>query len=142
VSAPRFGLRYAPKACCMSSWTWGSVSRTSPVHTSCIGAHLAPPGCAFVYVRAAAPSDRALGATNGIAQTSISVVRTIGPALSNSLFALSHQRNILGGGFVYAVFIAITIAALGVSTYLPKELWVKSSEGTSGGVEGDVEPTQ
>lgn len=82
-----------------------------------------PEGCAFIYVRAAAPSRRSLGATNGLAQTSISVVRAIGPALSNALFAVSLEKNIAGGWFVYIVFIALTGAALYAASYLPKTLW-------------------
>lgn len=79
--------------------------------------------CAFIYIRAAAPNKRVLGATNGLAQTSISVVRAIGPALSTSLFSLSLERNILGGSFVYVVMVILTVGALYATTYLPKKIW-------------------
>ncbi|KAF7377951.1 MFS general substrate transporter [Mycena sanguinolenta] len=55
--------------------------------------------CAFIYVRSAAPSKHSLGATNGIGQTCVSIVRAFGPAASTSLFSLSLQRNLLGGSF-------------------------------------------
>ncbi|KZP16700.1 MFS general substrate transporter [Athelia psychrophila] len=79
--------------------------------------------CAFIYVRSAAPNRRSLGATNGLAQTCISVVRAIGPALSSSLYAVSVQRNIFGGWFVYIVLIIASALALLGSAYLPKKLW-------------------
>lgn len=80
-------------------------------------------GCAFIYVRSSAPNSRSLGATNGLAQTCISVVRAIGPALSTSLYAVSVERNILGGWFVYLVLIIASTLALFGSAYLPKTLW-------------------
>ncbi|KAF8888464.1 major facilitator superfamily domain-containing protein [Gymnopilus junonius] len=80
--------------------------------------------CAFIYIRSAAPSKRTLGATNGLAQTSISVVRAIGPVASTSLFAFSIERNIINGWFVYIVLIIISAAVLLASSSLPKELWV------------------
>ncbi|KAJ7098561.1 member of major facilitator superfamily multidrug-resistance, DHA1 sub-family [Mycena belliarum] len=78
--------------------------------------------CAFIYVRASAPSKHLLGATNGLAQTSISVVRSVGPALSNSLFAVTAEKNLLGGSFVYVFYSVITAGALYVATPLPKSL--------------------
>ncbi|CAK5278600.1 unnamed protein product [Mycena citricolor] len=79
--------------------------------------------CAFIYVRAAAPNQHSLGATNGIAQTCISVVRAIGPVASTSLFSLSLEKNILGGSFVYLVMVVLSALALGATAYLPKTLW-------------------
>jgi MFS family permease len=79
--------------------------------------------CAFIYVRSAAPNKRSLGATNGLAQTSISVVRAIGPAASTSLFSLSLEKNILGGWFVYVVLVVLSAGALFASAWLPTKLW-------------------
>jgi hypothetical protein len=81
----------------------------------------------MIYVRTAAP-EGALGATNGLAQTSISVVRAIGPAASTSLYALSVQYNILGGWFVYLVLTIIAVGALGASVRLPENLWTSEEE--------------
>jgi hypothetical protein len=80
-------------------------------------------GCAFIYIRSAAPNSRSLGATNGLAQTCVSVVRAIGPAASTSLFAVSLQRNILRGNFVYVIMVLFSIGALYATTYLPRTLW-------------------
>ncbi|KAF8218231.1 major facilitator superfamily domain-containing protein [Mycena galopus ATCC 62051] len=79
--------------------------------------------CAFIYVRSAAPSKHSLGATNGIAQTCISIMRAIGPVASTSLFSFSLQRNLLGGWLVYVVMIFISALALLGTTYLPKKVW-------------------
>lgn len=80
-------------------------------------------GCAFIYIRSAAPNKRTLGATNGLAQTSISIVRAIGPVASTSLFSFSLERNILNGWFVYLVLVIISTVALSASTALPTKLW-------------------
>ncbi|KAF8878528.1 major facilitator superfamily domain-containing protein [Infundibulicybe gibba] len=57
-------------------------------------------GCIFMYITASPPNEHSLGATNGLAQTTVSLVRTLGPTISTSLFALSAEKNLMGG---YAV---------------------------------------
>lgn len=79
-------------------------------------------------MRSAAPSKHSLGATNGIAQTCISIVRAIGPVASTSLFSLSLERNLLGGWLVYVVMVIISALALLGSTYLPTKLWETPEE--------------
>ncbi|KAK7033816.1 MFS general substrate transporter [Favolaschia claudopus] len=79
--------------------------------------------CAFIYVRSAAPSKHSLGATNGIAQTCISIVRAIGPVASTSLFSVSLERNIMGGYFVYLVMVILSASTLIATTFLPTTLW-------------------
>lgn len=74
-------------------------------------------------MRSAAPSKHSLGATNGIAQTCISIVRAIGPVASTSLFSFSLQRNLLGGWLVYVVLVFVSALALLGTTYLPTEVW-------------------
>ncbi|KAJ6577996.1 major facilitator superfamily domain-containing protein [Mycena capillaripes] len=85
--------------------------------------------CAFIYVRSAAPSKHSLGATNGIAQTCISIVRAIGPVASTSLFSFSLQKNLLGGSLVYLVMICISALALLGTRFLPTKLWEVPDEG-------------
>ncbi|KAJ7616315.1 MFS general substrate transporter [Mycena polygramma] len=79
--------------------------------------------CAFIYVRSAAPSKHSLGATNGIAQTCISIVRAIGPVASTSLFSISLEKNLLGGWLVYVVMVIISALTLLGTRYLPTNLW-------------------
>jgi hypothetical protein len=105
----------------MSLWIWDSVSLL-PLSPSYDLTYISL-GCAFIYVRSAAPNKRSLGATNGLAQTSISVVRAIGPAASTSLFSLSLEKNILGGWFVYVVLVVLSAGALFASAWLPTKLW-------------------
>ncbi|KAJ7284450.1 major facilitator superfamily domain-containing protein [Mycena rebaudengoi] len=79
-------------------------------------------GAIFMFVTSSAPTN-SRGTANGLAQTSVSVARAIGPALSTSLFSLSVQHNILGGYAVYAVFIVISAFALVLAGHLPAEMW-------------------
>ncbi|KAG8945498.1 hypothetical protein FRC04_000783 [Tulasnella sp. 424] len=57
-------------------------------------------GCTMLFITAAAEKG-CLGATNGISQTVISFMRMVGPAAATSLFALTMERNLMGGTFVY-----------------------------------------
>ncbi|KAJ7257175.1 major facilitator superfamily domain-containing protein [Mycena haematopus] len=79
-------------------------------------------GAIFMFLTASAPKD-SRGAVNGLGQTSVSVARAIGPALSTSLFSLSVERDLLGGYAVYAVFVAISVGAVMLARRLPTELW-------------------
>jgi hypothetical protein len=76
-----------------------------------------------MYISTAAPNKRSLGATNGIAQTMVSIQRTVGPAAAASLFAFSLEKNILGGNFAYVVMLGIACVGLGVAVQLPKKTW-------------------
>ncbi len=76
-----------------------------------------------MYLSSAAPNKRSLGATNGVAQTMVSIQRTVGPTAAASLFAFSLDNNILGGNFAYVVLPAIVWAGLGVAVQLPKTVW-------------------
>lgn len=81
-----------------------------------------------MYVTEAAPSRRSLGATNGLAQTTVSMARAIGPALSTSLFSLSLQHNIIGGYGVYFIMTTFTILALLLAIQLPTKMWGSEEE--------------
>jgi hypothetical protein len=76
-----------------------------------------------MYIISAAPNKRSLGATNGIAQTVVSIQRTVAPAAAASLFAFSLDNNILGGNFAYVVLVAIVWVGLGVALQLPRNTW-------------------
>ncbi|KAH8989132.1 MFS general substrate transporter [Lactarius akahatsu] len=77
----------------------------------------------FMYISSAAPNKRSLGATNGVAQTMVSIQRTIGPAAAASLFAFSLDNNILGGNFTYVVLPVVVLVGLGVAVQLPRITW-------------------
>jgi hypothetical protein len=80
-------------------------------------------GTINMYIASAAPNKRSLGATNGLAQTMVSIQRAVGPAAAMSLFAFSLENNILGGNFVYIVLLATVLAGLGVAVHLPETTW-------------------
>ncbi|KAH9966264.1 major facilitator superfamily domain-containing protein [Lactifluus volemus] len=81
-------------------------------------------GCIFIYISAASPNRASLGATNGLAQLLVSIMRAIGPATSTSLFSLSLAEGYLGGGLVYAVLLAISLVAIAFGTALPRQVWL------------------
>jgi len=56
----------------------------------------------------AAPSPEALAAVNGVLQMSIILPQAFTPAFTTSVFALSVDKQILGGNFAWIVFFAIS----------------------------------
>jgi len=80
-------------------------------------------GAIFIFLTAAAPNQRSLGTTNGLSQTTVSIARAIGPALSTSLFSFSVENRILGGYGVYVAFAALSVCAVYFATYLPTKPW-------------------
>ncbi|KAJ7690131.1 major facilitator superfamily domain-containing protein [Mycena rosella] len=81
-------------------------------------------GAVFIYISAAAPNRASLGATNGLCQLSVSLMRTIGPAAANSLFSLSMRNGVFGEWMVYYALAAMVGAALWVAAQLPPRPWV------------------
>ena len=81
-----------------------------------------------MYVTASSPNRGSLGATNGLSQTTVSIARAIGPALSTSLFSLSVEHNYLGGYAVYLVFGILSILALLLAVRLPHDVWEEESD--------------
>ena len=79
-------------------------------------------GCAYMYITAASPNKRSLGATNGVAQTISSIGRMLTPAMTNSLLSFSIRHHILWGYAPYMVLIFLTIGAIGLAFKLPKRL--------------------
>ncbi|KAF8878518.1 major facilitator superfamily domain-containing protein [Infundibulicybe gibba] len=80
-------------------------------------------GCIFMYITASSPNKHSLGATNGLSQTSVSLARTLGPIISTSLFALSAEKNILGGYAVYVILVLVSCLAILPAVRLPEQMW-------------------
>jgi len=80
--------------------------------------------CVFIYIAAASPNQASLGATNGIAQLSVSVMRAIGPASATSMFSLSI-KNPHHAWIVYYYLIALVCMGICMSLLLPRQLWKK-----------------
>ncbi|KAJ3866719.1 major facilitator superfamily transporter [Lentinula novae-zelandiae] len=85
-------------------------------------------GAIFMYITASSPTKAALGATHGLSQTSASISRAIGPALSASLFSLSVQEGWLYGYAVYVIFAMLSVAGIFLSQQLPEEVWEEEEE--------------
>ncbi|KAF8824811.1 hypothetical protein HHX47_DHR7000044 [Lentinula edodes] len=85
-------------------------------------------GAIFMYITASSPTKAALGATHGLSQTSASISRAIGPALSASLFSLSVQEGWLYGYAVYVIFAMLSIAGICLARQLPEEVWEEEEE--------------
>ncbi|KAG6836905.1 hypothetical protein H0H93_001492 [Arthromyces matolae] len=66
----------------------------------------------FIFIAAASPNRASLGATNGLSQMTVSIMRAIGPAAANSLFSLSMEKGYLDGYLVYYVLIGVALMAL------------------------------
>ena len=79
----------------------------------------------FIFIAAAAPNKASLGATNGFAQLSVSIVRAIGPALASSIYSLSidETHHYMNGGLVYCVTVALSLGAIWMGLLLPKNPW-------------------
>ncbi|KAG1772457.1 major facilitator superfamily domain-containing protein [Suillus occidentalis] len=77
---------------------------------------------ALMFVTASAPAKNVLGVVNGLSQSSGSVARALGPALTTSLFAFSKQHNILNGNAVYVVLIILSGVLRWLGSQLPDEI--------------------
>ncbi|KAG6906075.1 hypothetical protein DXG01_016039 [Tephrocybe rancida] len=84
-------------------------------------------GCIFMFVTSSSPNKHSLGATNGLAQTTVSFARAVGPAMATSLFSLSVEDNLLGGYGVYALFFVLSCLAVWLASCLPREMWPEDS---------------
>ena len=75
-----------------------------------------------MFVAAAAPNKSSLGATNGLAQLSVSIVRAVGPAVVSSAYSLSidEDHHYMNGGLVYYLTVALSLGAIWVGLLLPK----------------------
>jgi len=86
--------------------------------------------CVFIYITASVPNKHSRGAINGLSQTTVSIARAIGPALSTSLFSLSAEHKILGGYAVYAILFSLSTLALLLAVQLPHEMWEEHDKDT------------
>ena len=79
-------------------------------------------GAVSIFIAAAAPNRASLGATNGLAQLSVSILRAVGPALVGSMYSLSIDENhhYMNGGLVYYVVVMVGIGATWAGSLLPK----------------------
>jgi len=79
-------------------------------------------GCIYIFITAASPNKRSLGATNGLALTLVSISRMLAPVVANGLLAFSIQYEILWGYAVYVVLLFFTVGGIGLASKLPRTL--------------------
>ena len=74
-----------------------------------------------MFIIAAAPNRASLGATNGLAQLSVSIVRAVGPALVSSAYSLSidKEHHYMNGGLVYYATVVLSFGAIWAGSLLP-----------------------
>lgn len=109
----------------MYSSIWHTVSADTQLESSIL---FGIEGCVFIYIAAASPNRRSIGATNGFAQMTVSIMRTIGPSFTNSLFSLSMEHNYLGGWLVWWAMLGLCTMALVGGLQLPKKVWKREGE--------------
>ncbi|TFL03986.1 major facilitator superfamily domain-containing protein [Pterulicium gracile] len=85
-------------------------------------------GCVSLFVNASAPTPTSLGATHGLAQTTASITRAIGPAIASSLFSLSVEHNILGGYAIFGLLAIWSLVLVRLGMLYPRELWTGDEE--------------
>ena len=76
-------------------------------------------GCIYIFITAGAPNKRSLGATNGLAQTLVAVVRIAALSFSTALLSFSIERNLFGGYAVYLALWVLSIGTLYLASWLP-----------------------
>lgn len=82
-------------------------------------------GTLLMIITASAPTKNTLGTINGLAQTSASIARAIGPAFTTSLFAASKEHNLLGGNAVFFILFMLACALKWMGSRLPDEIQVR-----------------
>ncbi|KAF8557101.1 MFS multidrug-resistance DHA1 sub-family [Imleria badia] len=82
--------------------------------------------CIFIYIAAASPNRASLGATNGIAQLLVSIMRAIGPASATSMFSTSIKTS-EHAWFVYYYLLSLVCLGIGASLLLPRKVWTRST---------------
>ncbi|KAH0832883.1 major facilitator superfamily domain-containing protein [Lanmaoa asiatica] len=83
--------------------------------------------CVFIYIAAASPNRASLGATNGIAQLLVSIMRAIGPASATSMFSISIETP-EHAWFAYYYLLALVCIGIGASLLLPRKVWSRSTD--------------
>jgi len=84
-----------------------------------------PPGAVSIFIATASPNKASLGATNGLAQLSVAIMRAIGPALVSSIYSLSidEDHHYMNGGLVYYMTVTVSLGAIWVGSLLPRNPW-------------------
>uniref|UniRef100_D8PVH9 Major facilitator superfamily (MFS) profile domain-containing protein n=1 Tax=Schizophyllum commune (strain H4-8 / FGSC 9210) TaxID=578458 RepID=D8PVH9_SCHCM len=101
----------------------GSVQALLVVHLMVMSLIYVSYGTIHMFIVESSPTNDALGAVNGLAQTTATLIRTFAPWAATSLFSLSLERQLAGGNLVYIIlgFVALGGAA-SAFVLLPRRL--------------------
>ncbi|KAH8818705.1 major facilitator superfamily domain-containing protein [Flagelloscypha sp. PMI_526] len=77
-------------------------------------------GSIMFFAIDASPNPESMGTIQGLLQTVGVIVRGLAPAMATSLYAFSHENDVLGGNFVYAVLALLCLFGVCVSMLLPR----------------------
>ncbi|KAF8326716.1 member of major facilitator superfamily multidrug-resistance, DHA1 sub-family [Amanita rubescens] len=75
----------------------------------------------WILIAQSPRSPDSLARVLGFCQTVAGVLRTVAPAISNSLFSLSIDKGYLGGYLVYFFFVCSSVIALCAASMLPRQ---------------------
>jgi len=75
-----------------------------------------------MFITAGAPNKRSLGATNGLAQTLVTIGRIVTPVIASSLLSVSIQYQILWGYAAYLALIFLSFGSIWLAYQLPRRL--------------------
>ncbi|KIM49566.1 hypothetical protein M413DRAFT_15578 [Hebeloma cylindrosporum] len=79
-------------------------------------------GCVYMFITAAAPNKRSLGATNGLAQTLVTIGRIATPVMASSLLSISIQYRIFWGYAAYLALVFLSFGSIWLAYQLPRKL--------------------
>ncbi|KAL1744530.1 major facilitator superfamily domain-containing protein [Schizophyllum fasciatum] len=101
----------------------GSVQAVLVIHLAVMSLIYVGYGTIHIFIVDSSPSSDALGAVNGLAQTTATLIRTFAPWAATSLFSLSLEHQLAGGNFVYITLglVALT-GAFNCVSLLPRRL--------------------
>lgn len=77
-------------------------------------------GCIYMFITAAAPNQRSLGATNGLGQTLVSIGRIATPIMAMSLLSLSIEHHFVWGYAAQVVLIGLSLGGIWLASQLPR----------------------
>ncbi|KAJ8692295.1 hypothetical protein PTI98_009622 [Pleurotus ostreatus] len=97
----------------------GKVYAVMLVQFMCYSQSFMVYGCNNLFIIDAVPSPAALATTNGLAQIVSSIMRSLGPGFTASMFSLSLERQLAGGYMVYWILWVVIILGIYASSKLP-----------------------
>ncbi|KAJ8692988.1 hypothetical protein PTI98_010245 [Pleurotus ostreatus] len=75
-----------------------------------------------LFIIAAVPGQNSLATVNGLTQMVSSIMRSLAPSISSSLFSLSVEHNLLGGYLVYLIIVLTIMVGLYAASRLPDKI--------------------